>query len=204
MLNPIITTDQISGLNPYRKRIISHNKTIDNATKVDEASPVEEIAAEGEAEALKETIKESVQNSEKLEKLLDNSTTVVFKASTVWPFVLFPHEIIITLGDVSVVFGKFITSREIRTVSISKIAEVIVSTGFLFAKLRIIDIEYSQLSLELEFLSIKEAMKAKRLIQGLLFASKEGIDLTKIEDEHLIEKIEELGRVQGERLDQKT
>jgi hypothetical protein len=157
---------------------------------------------EGHKEAIKNQVKEKDQNKEKFNKLIDNSVSILFTTKTVFPFTLFPDEIIISLNDISVVFTEFFISKQVRSVAISKIAEVIVTTGFFFAQLQIVDKEYGQMTMELNYLSIKNAMKAKRLIQGLLFATKEGVDLTKLEDDNLIQKIEELGRVQGETLDQ--
>lgn len=195
---------------PYRKRIIHKDPAPSPEVEVkhqnNETVPLDEERdpiTTGEEEAAKESIKDEIQHTEKLNQLVENAGTVLFRIKTTFPFVFFPHEIIITLSDVSVVFGKFLTSREIRTVSISKIAEVIVTTGFLFAQLKIIDTEYSQLTIQVDYLDRNEAMKAKRLIQGLLFATKEGVDLTKVKDDDMISKIEELGRVQGEKLDQR-
>lgn len=157
---------------------------------------------EAQKEIIKTQVKDREQNQEKLNRLVDLSSTVLLSIKTVFPFTFFPNEVIITLNDVSVVYTEFFISKQVRSVAISKIAEVIVTTGFFFAQLKIIDKEYSQLTMEIDYLTIKNAMKAKRLIQGLLFATKEGVELTKIEDQDLVEKIEELGRVQGESLDQ--
>ena len=139
--------------------------------------------------------------SQKLDKLVSSSSTVIFSAKTVFPFTFFPNEIVITLADVSVVYTEFLSSKQLRSVPISKIAEVIVETGFMFAKLKLVDKEFSQMSIEVDYLSLKDAMRAKRLIQGLMVAVKENIDLVQIKDEHLEEKIEEIGRVQGEDID---
>lgn len=197
-----------SPKNAYRTRVIRRDQKQPSNVGQDNESIIsktesQDPASTAEEEIIKESIKEEIQHTEKLNQLVTNSTTVIYKTKTIFPFVFFPNEIIVTLSDVSVVFGKFFTSREIRTVSISKIAEVIVTTGFMFAQLRIIDIEFSQLTMEIDYLDMNEALKAKRLIQGLLFATKEGVDLTKVHDDDLVGKIEELGRVQGEKLDQR-
>lgn len=160
------------------------------------------IQTEGHEEALKEQIKKQEQTEEKFNKLVANSKLVLFETKTTFPFTFFPNKIVITLNDVSVIFNEYI-SKQIRTIPISKVAEVIVETGFFFAKLRIVDIDYSQNSIEIDYLGIKHAMKAKRLILGLLFARREEVDITKLGNDNIAQKIEELGRVQGEQLDQK-
>lgn len=159
---------------------------------------------EGHKEADIESFKDQEQHEEKFNKLLTHSTTTLLSISTFFPFTIFPHKLIITLNDVNFVYTEFFISKQIRSISISKIAEVIVNTGFFFAQLQIIDKDFSQMTIEMEYLKIKDAMKAKRLIQGMLFASKEKIDLTKIDDANLVAKLEELGRVQGESLDKKS
>lgn len=170
-------------------------------TQTDESGEENVVKKEGHEQALKSQIIQQDLNEEKFNKLVNNSTTVLYRVKTTFPFTFFPTEIIISLNDVNVVVGEFFISKQVRSVSISKIAEVIANTGFFFAQLLIVDKEYSQMTIEVDYLPVKKAMKAKRLIQGLLFATKEAIDLTKIHDDYLVQKIEELGRVQGESLD---
>jgi hypothetical protein len=163
--------------------------------------PVKKIYNEAKQEILKTEIKAKEQNERRLDKLLNYSSTVIFRAKTVFPFTFFPDEIVITLNDVNVIFEEFFLSKQVRSLSISKIAEVVATTGFFFAQVRIIDKEFSQMSITVDYLKIADAMKIKRLIQGLLFSSAEKVDLTKVGKEGLVNKIEELGRIQGEELD---
>jgi len=162
----------------------------------------QKIIDEGHEEALKDRVKLKEQNEEKLNKLVSNSNSVIFTCKTIFPFTIFPNTLIVTLNDVSIVNVEFFISKQIRSVPIKKIAEIIVETGFFFATVKIIDIDFSQITMELNYLNIGDAMRAKRLIQGLLFASKEEIDLTKIEDLNIVSKLEELGKIQGEKLDE--
>lgn len=159
---------------------------------------------EGKKEAIKESVKSVEENEKKFEKLISNSETVLLKIKAFWPFDLFPNEVTIDLNKVSVYYYEFFYSGENRSVLIKNIADASVQTGLFFATLKISTVFDRNTGatnpgsksniITVEYLKRNEAIQAKRIINGLLIAMKENIDLTKMTKDEIKEKIEKLGQ----------
>ena len=78
-------------------------------------------------------------------------------------------------------------------------ADVVIQTSILFASLNIVDKSFTQNTVTVEYLNRADAEKARRIIQGLVVASKEGIDLLKLDLTNLKMKLEEIGQAEFER-----
>lgn len=76
---------------------------------------------------------------------------------------------------------------------LKNIFDVIVETSLLFATLRLIDKNYIEQESSIRFLWKSQAMKAKNIIQGLVTAVSEGIDVTKCDTDDLVRKATKIG-----------
>src|SRR4051812_47022192 len=63
----------------------------------------------------------------KLDKLLNRTDEKLLRISTVFPFTIFPHQIVIDINKVNVIFRTFFFSQHIHSVVIDDIADVEVS-----------------------------------------------------------------------------
>lgn len=77
------------------------------------------------------------------------------------------------------------------------INEVEVQCSVFFASLSIVDNSYVKNTFAMDYLKKREAQLARRIIQGLLVATREGIDLSKFHAAELRYKAESLGRAQA-------
>src|SRR3989344_3152212 len=182
-------------------------KSIDRKEKkqtLDEARPSslsaqqeESLVHEGQKLAVKSIVKDEEKQKEKFEDLLNHGSRVLYKIKTVWPFDPFPNTITIDTEKVTVAFREFFWSAEIRSIHIKNIAQVYADAGPLFATLYIADqiIVDETSRIRMPYLRKGEAMRARRIIQGLLTSHKEGIDVTHIEDRDLVTKLEAIGRM---------
>ena len=130
---------------------------------------------------------------DKFESLLERSTKILLKTSSVFPFDFFPDEITIDEFKVNIIFHEFWLSGDIHSIQIDMIKDIEVESEPIFAELKIVPDGYPGHPLAVRFLKKKDAMKARRIIQGLMVARKQGIDPSQL-DEHMIEKIERLGK----------
>lgn len=146
-------------------------------------------------EAEKTLIKDRLKNDELLNELVDRAHTVLFKTKSIFPFDFFPDEVSISLTKVTMVNRQFFSSGTTQSVYIRDIMDVIVDSGPFFATLKVIDVSFAENKLVVEYLSKSDAMKARRLIEGLTVASKMNIDLTKVNKKHLVNHIQELGTI---------
>lgn len=138
-------------------------------------------------------ISEHKENSKKLEEMVRMSEEPLLQIQTVFPFVIFPNEVIVDVNKISIIFRQFFDSKQIHSVLIKDVSDVIVETNPFFATLKIIDIGYTENSIDINYLKKSEGGLARRIIQGLVMIHKHGIDLTKIDRKDLLEKIESLG-----------
>ena len=131
-----------------------------------------------------------------LANLVKRTHRVLLEISTVFPFDLFPDRLTVDENKVNLISSEFFFSGRTHSVLIKEISDVLVDSGFFFAKLQIIDKGFIENSIELRYLWIEDAQKARRIIQGLVVAINEGIDISKIKADDLVKKIEELGEIQ--------
>ena len=111
-----------------------------------------------------------------------------------FPFDFFPDEITIDEYKVNVVSHEFFFSEDIHSITIEMIKDIEVAAGPFFATLKIVPDGYPGNPLVIRFLKKGEAIRAQRIIQGLMVARKQGIDPAKLDNPDFIESIEALGK----------
>lgn len=136
------------------------------------------------------------QSSQKLEDLIENSKVALLKIKTAIPLNPFPDKVIVDINKVTIIYQYFFSSEHIHSISIKDISDVLVETGLFFSTLKIIDVGFTENSIDINYLKTKEAIRARKLIQGLIVAHKNGIDLSKNEFSNLCAKLEDLGNAE--------
>jgi hypothetical protein len=131
--------------------------------------------------------------SNKISTLMENSDKPLYKCTAVWPFDFFPNEISIEVTQINVKKRFFYGSERVSSIPIKNLADVIVTTSPFFASLEIIDSSFTENSVKISYLPKKDAEKAREIIQGLIVASKEGIDLTKLDVNAIKRKLQIIG-----------
>lgn len=135
--------------------------------------------------------------TQKLDDLAGKSDSVLLKVSTVWPFTVFVNHIIIDPYKVNIIFREFFWSEHIHSVMVKDILDVVVDTSIFFATLTIVDQGYIENSISITYLKRNEALKARKIIQGLIIAHRQSVDLSILSPSHIKEQAEELGKVKG-------
>jgi hypothetical protein len=139
--------------------------------------------------------KESDKKEEqKLINLSEKSAKNICELSTVFPFNLFPNTVIIDMTKVTFIYNPFYATEYVKSVGISDILDVEVQTGLLWATLTVVDRRFPDQPFAIEHLDNQGALKARRIIEGLILAAREGVDLTQVDDEVLQKHLETLGR----------
>ncbi len=78
---------------------------------------------------------------------------------------------------------------------IENINEVIVESNLIFSTLKLEETRAMEVDHMIKYLHRSDALRARRVIQGLLLFKKEKVDVTNISTEELASKVEEAGRV---------
>lgn len=148
---------------------------------------------ETKQKATEESQKHHDINNNRFDTLVNYSQEKLYTTSSVFPFDLFPDHISIELSQVNIVKHYFFFNAHIQSIPIRNIADVFVDTSIFFASIKIIDASFIESSIQVEFLRKEDACRARCIIQGLVVAHKEGLDLSQIPISELAQKVEDLG-----------
>jgi hypothetical protein len=136
--------------------------------------------------------------TKKLDTLVSQTANVIFEAKNVFPFDLFVDKLLIRPTKIDVVYGIFFFSDHVMSMLIKDLKAVKLTTGIFFASLQFELQGYEENPPEIKFLWREDAMKARRIISGLMAAQQNGVDLTQLPVDQLMEKTEEIGRAREE------
>jgi hypothetical protein len=148
----------------------------------------------GHKEAVKDSVKNEDSSKEKFEQLVQKSETPLYSISTIFPFQFFPKHIIVDLNKVSIINNLFFFSKRRHSIFIEDVTDVYTDTNLLFASLSVIDRGFIENEIKTSYLHKSEAVKMRRIIQGLLVAHRQKVDLSNLEGTpQLVAKLESLG-----------
>lgn len=154
----------------------------------------EDLQEIGKAEATKTSAQSSQLNTSKFDTLIkNNSAKPLYTIKTARILDFFPSEVSIERTKVNVSLRDYFFTRRLHTIDIKDIEDVFVQTTPFYATLQIVDKGFVENSVQIQFLRKHDAKKARRIIQGLMSAKKEGIDILSLPQDGLLEKLEALG-----------
>ena len=136
----------------------------------------------------------SGRNARKVSEAVGHSQDMLFQASTVFPFTLFPDTVTVDREKVTVVNRTFFRIAEIVSIRIPDVLNVTASVGPFFGAVRIqtryfeSDIHY------IKFLRRHDALRLKRLLQGYVIASQKEIDCDSFSTDELSTLLDEIGQ----------
>ncbi len=159
---------------------------------------------ENEQQKIKQEVSENKQKKaltsiEKLNDLVEESKKVLIKIQTANPFDLFPDQMIVDPFMIHVIHRQFFASEQLTTVPVKNVADITIETGWFFSTIRLINTYVHEEPIILKFVKREEALKLKRIIQGLRVCHEENIDLTTMDLKQAIDKVEELGKSNREK-----
>lgn len=126
--------------------------------------------------------------------LIRESQDIIFTISTVFPFVLFTDKVVIRLNHLDVVRGLFFWTAITTRVEIADIRQVTVSYNPFFATMEITPQGPLEHVFRISFLWKGHAMKAKRIIAGLMECHQKKVDFSQYAGQGLSRAMEEIGK----------
>lgn len=136
------------------------------------------------------------QELEKLEQLAKVNTKSLFSCTTVFPFTLFPTKLAVDRDKITIGEQFFFWSKLMETLLIKDIMTVSVSESVLFASIEFAPNKFadSQTISTVNYLPKEDAQKFRIIVQGLMVAYKEKVDVSKIPDEELLPRLIDIGK----------
>jgi hypothetical protein len=174
--------------------------------KTDESYP--ERVAEGESDKKIESaddenidkLKSQAEGSktakgpEDLRELTAKSQDVLYEATTVWPFTLFPDTIKLDREKLTIANRPFWRVANITSVPVGEIMSAEAIVGPFFGSLHLTFRFFANNERKLNFLTRKDATEIQRLIHGYIIAHRREIDVSSVSREELIKLLTELGQ----------
>lgn len=132
-----------------------------------------------------------------LDDLIKESNTTICRISSVFPFQIFPDEIIVDANKITIVRRNLLFKRSFP-ILINDILTIKVTRGIFFASMSFEVRGFEQNPNAVTFLWPEKATEAKVCILGILNVKKQNLDISKIPVELLKEKLTQIGEAEEE------
>jgi len=134
-----------------------------------------------------------ISDQQKLSALNNLSNIPLLTIKTVFPFRFFPCVITLDREKLTIADYFFFSSKQVENLLAEDIVSVTSTENWLFANLTIVSGIRINKEISVSYLAKEDAKKLRRMVEGLLIASRQGIDLMKIPHNELVTKLEEIG-----------
>lgn len=144
-------------------------------------------------EEVKLADKRKVQDRSIVAGLVRKSNRILLSISShKFPFDLFPDTANIEESRITLITRTFFFSSQIHSIDIKNISNVFINTAPFFAQLIIVSKTFAENEIKINNLWKKEAIFARRIIEGLRVFESKQIDTSNYKKEDLITKLKEL------------
>jgi hypothetical protein len=133
-------------------------------------------------------------SARQLTEAVEQSQDMLFTATTVFPFTLFPDTVTIDREKVTVANRTFFRVAEIDSIRIEDILKVTADVGPFFGSAIIRTRYFNTSSLNVRFLWRSDALKLKRILQGYVIAKRNNIDCNVFTAPQLSKLLDDIGQ----------
>jgi hypothetical protein len=137
--------------------------------------------------------KEAESGPEELIELTERVHDVLYEASTVFPFTLFPDTITLDREKLTIAERFFWRVADITSVPISEILSCTVNVGPFFGSIHLVFSFFADNERRINFLWRNEAIELQRMVHGFIIAHKREINTTIVSTEDLRVMLKEIG-----------
>lgn len=132
---------------------------------------------------------------EELAQVIGDAHEVLVKATTVWPFTLFPDTLTIDRTKLTITHREFFQVGEVLSIRIEDLLNVTATAGPFFGSIKLSTRFFDPgKPYTVSKFWRDDALKIKRIAQGYIIARQKDIDCSAIDTRDLIEMLDELGK----------
>lgn len=134
---------------------------------------------------------------QELTKAIGGAHEILFSASTIFPFTLFPDTISIDRTKLSIAHRVFFKVAEVTSIRVEDILNVTASVGPFFGSIKITTRFYDkdiEKQYEIHYLTRADALRIKRIMQGYIIALRRKIDCSILPTHELAQLLDQLGQ----------
>ncbi len=139
---------------------------------------------------------EVIRHRQKFNELVTKSNQVLYRAKSMFPFDIFPDEIIVSKDKVDIIYGIFFYSRQVFPLKLDNIESVILDYDLFFGSVEFKVTGFKDYQDRIRFLRKHDALMLKRIIMGLVICHREQVDITRIDIDEARKKLEEIGKAE--------
>lgn len=136
----------------------------------------------------------SAKGPDTLTELTENSQDILYEATTVFPFTLFPDTISLDREKLTIANRLFWRTANITSTPISEIMTVEANVGPFFGSIHLTFRFFADNQRTVPFLTRSDATNLQRLLHGYIIAHRREIDCTNVDTEDLKKLLSELGQ----------
>jgi hypothetical protein len=131
-------------------------------------------------------------NNNKVAKLVKKSNRILVSISShALPFDLFPDTLNVEEKRITII-NRHLLSSEVHSVDIKNISNILINNSIFFSQLVIISKTFEENEIKIRNLRTKDAVFARRIVEGLRIFENESIDTSGYTEKELVAKLEEL------------
>lgn len=138
--------------------------------------------------------REAESGPEELIELTERVHDILYEATTVFPFTLFPDTITLDREKLTIAKRNFWRVADITSVPISEILTCTVNVGPFFGSIHLVFSFFADNERRINFLWRSEAMELQRMVHGFIIAHKREINTTIVSTEDLRTLLKEIGQ----------
>lgn len=136
---------------------------------------------------------DSASGLDQLRDIVEMSHPTLAKASAIFPFDLFPDTLTIDRQKLTVVHRSFFNIEQTVSVQLADVTNVQANVGPFFGALTISSEHFINNTQTIKYVSRHNAIVIQHLLQGMIIAHKEHIDLNQIGEKELLVLLDDLG-----------
>lgn len=136
----------------------------------------------------------NASESTALETLAQESSETLCSVQSVFPFDFFPTTITVSRTKIDVIDQLFFFSKRINSFLISEIGRIEVTTGLLFSTILFRARTVDKLLVKVSYLNGSDAIKVQNVIQGLLIAKAEKVNMTQLNTTEVESSVSVMGQ----------
>lgn len=136
---------------------------------------------------------QSTSGLDQLRGIVKMSHPTLAKASAIFPFDLFPDTLAIDRQKLTVVHRSFFNVEQTVSVQLADVTNIQANVGPFFGALTISSEHFINNTQTIKYVSRRNAIVIQHLLQGMIIAHKEHIDLDQIGNKELLRLLDDLG-----------
>jgi hypothetical protein len=138
------------------------------------------------------------QAQQQLQQAIDGAHEVLFTASTVFPFTLFPDTVTLDRTKLTITHRSFFKVAEAASLRVEDILNVSANVGPFFGSIKVttrfFDPDKTENKLYvINYLKREDALRLKRIVQGYIIATRQKIDCSALSTHELAALLGQLG-----------